>query len=86
MILADGTVMNRTQVVDSLQHAPPWDGYSIDDPVVQVLDDAVALLRYTGTGRRNDGDDFTAAMVSVYVRAAGEWRLASYQQTPSDRA
>ena len=39
------------------------------------------LLRYTGTGRRSGEPDFVALMGSLYVRIAGEGRLAHYQQT-----
>lgn len=39
------------------------------------------LLRYTGTGRRSGEPNFVALMGSLYVRIAGEWRLAHYQQT-----
>ncbi|MEZ5382834.1 MAG: DUF4440 domain-containing protein [Microthrixaceae bacterium] len=81
MILANGTVMNRSEVIDSLSHAPPWGGYAIDDPsVVPISPDASALL-YTGTGHRDGGPDFTGVMTSVYVRQGSERRLALYQQT-----
>src|SRR5699024_3323637 len=41
------------------------------------------LLRYAGTGRRSGEPDFVALMGSLYVRIAGQWRLANYQQTQS---
>lgn len=82
MVLAGGTVMSRDTVTNALRDAPPWDGYEIDDASVSMLHGGAALLRYTGTGRRDDADDFTAIMSSVYVRVERGWRLASYQQTP----
>ena len=33
MVLAGGTVMSRDDVIESLEHAPPWASYTIDDPV-----------------------------------------------------
>ncbi len=81
MVLADGTVMSRSEVVDALSDAPPWSSYAIKDPItVPVGSEAVALV-YLGTGHRDGGEDFTGVMTSVYVRQGSEWRLAVYQQT-----
>lgn len=59
----------------------PWDGYEIDDPAVVTVSSDVAALVYTGTGRRNDGEDFTGIMASTYLKTATGWRLALFQQT-----
>ncbi len=82
MVLANGVVMTRSEVAESLQHAPPWASFDIDAPVLTLLGDDVVALVYTGTGRRRQGDDFTAIMTSVYVRRPSGWKLAHYQQTP----
>jgi hypothetical protein len=84
MVLADGSVMNREAVVESLEHAPPWKSYDIDDPRVIDAGDGTAAVVYVGTGYR-DGDQpaFVGVMSSVYVRRDGRWRLALYQQTPT---
>jgi uncharacterized protein (TIGR02246 family) len=82
MVLAGGVIMTRTEVADALQHAPPWASFTIDAPVVTSLGDDVAMLTYTGTGHRADGDDFTAIMTTVYVNSPAGWRIAHYQQTP----
>lgn len=81
MVLANGVVMSRTEVIESLEDAPPWSSYTIEDPVTSELSDDVAVVVYTGTGHRDDGDDFTGIMSSVYVRQDSEWKLAHYQQT-----
>jgi hypothetical protein len=81
MVLANGAVMSRSEVTESLEHAPPWASYAIDDPSVVTLGDDVAALVYTGTGHRDGGDDFIGIMTSVYVRHDSGWRLAHYQQT-----
>ena len=45
--------------------------------------DESAVLVYRGTAWRGDDEAaFDAWMTSVYVKVDGEWRLASYQQTP----
>lgn len=80
MVLANGVVMDRAQVVDALADAPTWDSYAIDDPTVIDLHDGAVALVYTGTGERGD-QRFVGVMTSVYVRADGRWRLALYQQT-----
>ena len=35
MVLANGAVMNRTEVISALEESPPWSAYEIDD--VQVV-------------------------------------------------
>ncbi len=85
MVLANGAVMSCAAVIESLQHAPPWSSYTIDEPQATLLSDEVAALIYTGTGHRDDGDDFTAIMTSIYVRRASGWQLAHYQQTPKQQ-
>lgn len=82
MVLANGMVMDRAMVVQSLADAPAWAGYEIDDPHLLTMGDDVYALVYTGTGRRDGGDDFVGIMTSIYVRRDGAWRLAFYQQTP----
>jgi hypothetical protein len=82
MVLANGMVMTREDVVASLADAPPWDGYEVaDERVVPAGPDAAALV-YTGTGRRDGADDFVGVMTSLYVRNGDGWRLAVYTQTP----
>ncbi len=82
MVLANGMVMDRAQVVEALGQSPPWMSYELDDVrVVEMGADAAALV-YIGTARREDGEPFVGAMSSVYQRVGGDWRLALYQQTP----
>ena len=82
MVLADGSVMTRDDVVAALGDAPLWSSYEMADiRVVPISNDLVALV-YVGTAHRSGGPPFTAAMSSVYVRRDGVWRLALYQQTP----
>lgn len=84
MVLANGEVMTRDEVVAALADAPPWCRYEIGEPrLVPLGADAVALV-YLGTAHRDPDDPpFVGAMTSVYVASPGdgEWRLALYQQT-----
>ena len=83
MVLANGTVMNRDDVVNALRDAPPWAAYEIDDVRLVPLGEDSSSVVYTGTGHRGDGESpFVGVMTSVYVRRDGGWKLAVYQQTP----
>lgn len=87
MLLADGSALTRDAVVESLRDAPAWSSYEIaDDRLIALGSDAAALV-YTGRAfRAAGGPAFVALMTSVYVRQAGDWRLALYQQTPVPEA
>lgn len=80
MVLANGQVMTRDEVVDALGAAPPWDTYTIEDPHVLAITDDVRALMYRATATRGD-TTFRGAMTSVYVAAGDRWHLALYQQT-----
>ena len=77
MVLANGTVMTRDDVVAALGQAPPWGSYEMADVRVVPLGQDAAALVYVGTGHR-EGDEpsFVGVMSSVYVRRAGGWKLA----------
>lgn len=81
MILANGQVMTRQEVVDALTDAPPWAGYEILEPKVVAIADGVMALVYVGVGRRDGTPEFRGAMASTYRRTDDGWRLALYQQT-----
>ncbi len=81
MVLGDGSVMSRPDVVAALAGAPTWDEYRIDDAVVVAAGDDVRVLVYRGTGVRGE-QRFVGAMSSVYERSDDGWRLVLYQQTP----
>jgi uncharacterized protein (TIGR02246 family) len=83
MVLANGVVMDRDAVIESLEHARPWQSYDIEDHRVVATGPDSAALVYLGTGyRHGDQPAFVGLMASVYVRQDGRWRLALYQQTP----
>jgi hypothetical protein len=83
MILANGQVMSRDQVVAALSDAPTWASFGMDEPQIVPVGDEAAALVYVGRAvRDSDAPPFVAAMTSVYVRDGGDWKLAVYQQTP----
>lgn len=82
MVVAGGQLLDRAAVMASLNDAPPWQSYAIEDErLVELGDDAAALV-YTGRANREGEPPFVALMTSVYTRGEGGWRLALYQQTP----
>ena len=83
MVLAHGQIFSRQEVIDSLNHAPPWRSYEIDQKRLIPLGPEAAALVYRGTAYREGPEPaFVALMTSVYVREAERWALAPYQQTP----
>ena len=81
MILANGQVLSRDEVVASLADAPTWASYEITNArMVTINDESVAIV-YLGTGHRSGSDDFVGIMTSVYTRRDDGWQLQLYQQT-----
>ncbi len=85
MLLADGTVMTRAEIVRSLGQVPPRASFDIDDPELWTVGDDVVTLVDTGTGDRDGGDSFTAVMTGVSVDAWSRLELTHDQQTPIGR-
>ena len=83
MVLANGMVMDRPTVVEALTSSPPWHRFELEDPRVVEAGEDSAVLVYSARAWRSGAEAaFEAVMASVYVRRAGRWRLAAYQQTP----
>lgn len=82
MVLANGSIMDRSAVTAALGQAPPWKSFALSDQhVISAGADAAALV-YIGTAERDGADEpFVGAMSSVYHRVDGRWRLVLYQQT-----
>ncbi|HLS49789.1 MAG TPA: nuclear transport factor 2 family protein [Actinomycetaceae bacterium] len=82
MVLAHGLALDRAAVLASLDDAPTWDTYAIEDEQLVDISEHAAALVYTGRATRAGEAEFRALMSSVYTRVAGRWRLVLYQQTP----
>lgn len=81
MVLANGQVMTREDVVASLDGAPGWDGFDLAEVRTIPLGEDSSALVYRATARRGEVA-FEGWMSSTYVRRDGAWRLAVYTQTP----
>ncbi len=87
MVLATGEVMDRESVATSLEQAPPWRTYDINDVRMIRTGSDSATLVYLGTAYREEEEPaFVGVMSSVYRRLDDEWRLVLYQQTPIPHA
>ena len=82
MVLGNGQVMTRDEVVEALRNAPRWESFEMKDPRTVLIGTEAGAVVYLCTAQRGEGAPFEGAMSSVYVRMEGEWRLALYQQTP----
>jgi Domain of unknown function (DUF4440) len=83
MVLANGHVMSRDEVVEALEQAPPWSSFELMDATVVPVGDGSAALVYRATAHRDaETSPFECVMTSVYVAGSDGWRLALYQQTP----
>ncbi|WP_114854266.1 nuclear transport factor 2 family protein [Brachybacterium sp. YJGR34] len=80
MVLVNGMVLDRDAVVASLDGAPAWDAFTLQDPRRIDLGPGAAALVYTAEARRGE-ELFTALMTSAYREIDGRLRLALYQQT-----
>lgn len=83
MVFPSG-VLTREQILSSLESAPPWASYRIDDAHVIILTDDSAVLTYTARAQRTGDTPYQARMTTVFVRdpAGGDWMTAFHQQTP----
>ncbi|REE04034.1 nuclear transport factor 2 family protein [Citricoccus nitrophenolicus] len=82
MVIVNGMVLDRETVASTLDHAPPWSEYHLDDPrLVPTGTDAAALVYTATASRTGDPDPFTALMSSHYRLLDGRIRMTLYQQT-----
>lgn len=82
MVLVNGAVLNRAEVAETLNDAPPWSTYRIDDARRIPTGDSSAALVYRATASRgNDDEPFVAMMTSHYTLVDGRPALTLYQQT-----
>jgi len=80
VVVLPGFTMTRDEYAAALDAAEPWDRIDLERPVVHVLGDRAAVLRYRFTGLRGDAV-YRADMLSTYELADGRLRLVTHQQT-----
>lgn len=78
-------LLTKGEVVQAMKGADEWESYTIDDPhFVQISSDTAALAYTTIAVSTGEPDPYAAAVISVYVKREGDWRLILHQQTPMD--
>ena len=82
MVLVNGMVLDRRSVAASLDDAPPWGSYRLEEARTVPTGTDTAALVYRATASRPGGTEpFTALMSSHYRLVEGAPRLTFYQQT-----
>jgi hypothetical protein len=82
MVLANGQIMDREEVVAALAEAPAWASFELADARAVAVGGGGAALVYRATALRDAGaPPFVAAMTSVYAKDGQRWRLVLYTQT-----
>jgi hypothetical protein len=81
MVLVDGRVLDRAAIAASLDDAPPWSSYALEDArLVPTGTDSAALV-YRATASRPGAGPFMALMSSHYRLLEGRLWMTLYQQT-----
>jgi ketosteroid isomerase-like protein len=73
-------IADRETVLMGVADACPWDTFEIADPTIVRLSRTSAAIVYTARARRA-GEEYEAAITSVYRVRAGKWELVLHQQT-----
>lgn len=82
VVLVNGMVLDRGSVAASLDDAPPWSAYRLEETrLVPTGTDAAALVYRATASRPGETEPFTALMSSHYRLVEGTPRLTLYQQT-----
>ena len=74
MVFSSG-VMSRADALEAMASAPPWSSFEILDPQVVELTPDSGVLVYRAVAQRADQPVYKAMITSVFVRAAGVWKL-----------
>lgn len=83
-VLANGAVMDRESVIESLEQAPHWRTYHIGEVrLIRGGSDSASFVCVATAHREGDEPAFTGVMSSQYRHRDDALRLALYQQTPN---
>jgi ketosteroid isomerase-like protein len=74
-------VAEREAVLAGVRSAAPWTSFAIEEPRVVALGDDAAALVYVARATRG-GEEYHAAITSVYRSRDDGWELVVHQQTP----
>lgn len=74
-------ILKADEILEGLDGAPRWESVEFDEKSLSRTA-TTAVLTYRATGQRDDDDPYTALCCSTYVKASGDWKLLTHQQTP----
>lgn len=80
LMVVEGAVLGRDDVIAAFRTAPPWDEYELHEPAVIRLGEHAAVLVYRAVARRGD-DAANLRMSTTYLYDDGAWHVAAHQQT-----
>lgn len=82
LMIVEGAVLGRDEVMRAFASTPPWDAYEIHEPAVVRLGDHAGILAYRAVARRGD-EVANLRMSTTYLYDDGAWHVAAHQQTPA---
>ena len=82
IMIVEGAVLGRDDMMKSFAGTPPWDSYEIHEPAVVRLGDHAGILAYRAVARRGD-ETANLRMSTTYLYDDGAWHVAAHQQTPA---
>jgi len=80
LMVVEGAVLDRDEVLKAFRSAPPWDSYELHEPAIIRLGDRAGMLVYRAVARRGD-DVANLRMSTTYLYDDGAWHVAAHQQT-----
>ncbi|MET1052117.1 MAG: DUF4440 domain-containing protein [Mycetocola sp.] len=82
LMIVEGAVLGRTEVMASFEAVAPWDSYEIHEPAIVRLGDRAGVVAYRAVATRGD-DTVELRMSTTYLYGGGSWHVALHQQTPA---
>lgn len=75
-------VMLRSEAIQGIEGGQRWTEVRIQDQHSLELGPESRLICYEAKARREDGEEYSALVSSVYMRRDGSWKLTFHQQSP----
>lgn len=81
MIFSGGMRLQGKEKILASFSSQPWDDYHLEDIEHKTFSNEVALLTYSVSARREEGETYQALIGSLYILRKGQWKLAFHQQS-----
>lgn len=82
LMIVEGAVFGRDDVVRAFAGVTPWDSYEIHEPALIRLEEHSGILAYRAVATRGD-ETVQLRMTTTYLYGDGAWQVAAHQQTPA---